>query len=644
MARTTNQSLEFIQIQNQLAQLALSQEAKLKIMQLSPILDEALLKRSMDETTQAKQILALAGTPPLAAMEGLAELLELAEIGAMLSPEQLTAVTTFLASCKRMKSYLKRAETQNIAISSYSSAFYDLDELYDEINRCIRNNHVEDSASPTLREIRRKIQLSQDAVKAKLESILRGHKEWFEDGYVATRNGRYVLPVKKKYKNQIAGSVIDTSGTGNTCFIEPAAVRKIQETLSSLYLEQDNEERKILYTLTALVDENAYWLKINGECMQTLDFLFAKGKLSLDMDARPVMITTGRKMVIRQGRHPLLNKNEAIPLDFTVGESYNGVVITGPNTGGKTVALKTVGLLSLMAQCGLHVPVEEGSTFCMHNHILCDIGDGQSITENLSTFSSHITNIMDILRQTTAESLVLLDELGSGTDPAEGMGIAIAILEELRERGCLFLATTHYPEIKSYASKTPGLVNARMAFDRESLKPLYRLELGQAGESCALYIARRIGFPERLLKRAYQEAYQQYGEKNQSVPEMTFSEENDQRLQPPTGNSIKKEPPKKAVSTFQNDFQIGDSVMVYPQKEIGILYQPIDEKGNVIVQIKGCKQSVSHKRVKLITSAQELYPDDYDFSILFDTVAHRKARHQMSKKHRPDLVIEFKEP
>jgi DNA mismatch repair ATPase MutS len=376
--------------------------------------------------------------------------------------------------------------------------------------------------------------------------------------------------------------------------------------------------------------------------METLDFVFAKAKLSIEMKAIPVPITTQRKIIIKQGRHPLLKQDSCVPLDFEIGESIHGVVITGPNTGGKTVALKTVGLLSLMAQSGLHVPVAEGSVFCMHSNILCDIGDGQSITENLSTFSSHITNIISILENVSDESLVLLDELGSGTDPAEGMGIAIAILEELRQKGCLFIATTHYPEIKDFAMNTDRLINARMEFDRESLQPLYKMQIGEAGESCALYIAQRLGFPDHMLKRAHKEAYSHRDSASGDIPAMSFSEDSITTATTPV-NRIQKEIPRKTVQSRSEMFNIGDSVMIYPQKSIGIVFARADEKGELGVQIKGKKQLINHKRIKLLTPASELYPENYDFSIIFDSVENRKARHKMDKRYCPDLVIKYEE-
>ena len=380
--------------------------------------------------------------------------------------------------------------------------------------------------------------------------------------------------------------------------------------------------------------------------MEDLDFIFAKGKLSQAQNGRAPEIGLERRIEIRQGRHPLLDKERCVPLDLSMGGDVQGVNITGPNTGGKTVALKTVGLFSMMAQCGLHVPAAEGTYLCMHSQYLCDIGDGQSISENLSTFSAHMTNVREILEKVNHQSLVLLDELGSGTDPAEGMGLAIAILEELCYRDCLFLVTTHYPEVKAFASRTPGVINARMAFDRESLQPLYRLEMGLAGESCALHIAQRLGFSQALLQRARIAAYGQPAPNETARAELApgfaaggkpaDADRSYRSKAPARGPRVERQ---AADRRHKAKFSMGDSVTVYPQKEVGIVFQPDDEEGRMIVQIKGRKRSVSYKRVKLLAPASELYPPDYDFSIIFDSVQTRKARHQMGKHHMEGLVI-----
>lgn len=636
---TTEIILEFTRIKEMLCENAMSERARGKLAELSPCLDERECIRKMEETTAARRILDVCGTPPLTAMTQIEEILTLSKTGSMLVPEQLISVVQFIVSCNRVKFYLKKAEELESTIACYGNSMADLTELRQEIDRCIRNEQVDSDASPVLRDLRRKIENVKAQVQTKLNDILRGKKQWFSDPIIVTRNGRFALPVKKEHKNQINGSVLGVSGSGGTYFMEPSAVTKLQEELSSLQIEEDNEVRKILYTLTALVDEYGPDLKRNMEAMETLDYVFAKAKLSAQMDAHPVCISSERKISIENGRHPLIDRTACVPLNFKLDESCLGVVITGPNTGGKTVALKTVGLLSMMAQSGLHIPADASSVLSMNNAYLCDIGDGQSISENLSTFSAHMTRIIEILRQATRESLVLLDELGSGTDPAEGMGIAIAVLEELRSRGCLFIVTTHYPEVKDYAESAPGMINARMAFDRETLRPTYRLELGRAGESCALYIAKRLGLPSRLLERAYQEAYRDRRRAEGTPAFQPDLEDNKNETVLSPVPKIKKHKPQAVPHTRK--YELGDSVIVFPRQEIGIVFHPINERGEVGVQIKGIKKWVNQKRLRLKTPASELYPPDYDFSILFDTVANRKARHVMERKHDPNVTIQY---
>lgn len=622
----TEHILEFDKIKELLCGHALSAVAKGQLSALMPARTERECRLLTEETTEARRLMDTSGTPPLSAMTHMEQILTLCEKEAMLSEEQLEYLSAFLTACKRTRQYLKRAECQQAGVAGYGGSILELEELKEEIDLAIRDGRVQSSASPALRDLRRKIEHQREQVKRKLDELLRGKKSCFADGSVSIRNGRYVLPVKKEYKHQVSGSVIDISGTGGTYFIEPTAVAKLQEGIHTLEIEEDNEVRRILYTLTALVDECLTALKVDVEAMTALDVVFAKAGLSAAMKAVPATVEGGGIEIVK-GRHPLLKQEECVPLDFALGGAVRGVVITGPNTGGKTVALKTVGLLSLMAQSGLHVPAER-ATFSLRSEVLCDIGDGQSITENLSTFSSHITNMIDILAGAGRRSLVLLDELGSGTDPAEGMGIAVSILEELRQRGCLFVATTHYPEVKDYAAGAEGLTNARMAFDRESLKPLYRLEVGAAGESCALYIAKRLGFPGHMLERAAAAAVGHMPEEKH-VDFAPLPEE-------------RSTDAKAAIRVREEliaKFSVGDSVVVGPEGELALVFRPADEKGMVGVQIKGEKQLVNHKRLTLKTPASELYPPDYDFSILFDSVENRKARHQMEKKFVPGLTI-----
>ena len=372
--------------------------------------------------------------------------------------------------------------------------------------------------------------------------------------------------------------------------------------------------------------------------IEQLDFIFAKGKLSIEMNACNPNINTQRIIELKEARHPLIDKDICIPLDFTMEKDIKGVLITGPNTGGKTVCIKTIGLLSIMAQCGLQVPCKEAN-ICMNSDVLCDIGDGQNISENLSTFSSHITNILDILEKVNNESMVILDELGSGTDPTEGMGIAIAVLEELRKKDCIFIVTTHYPEVKSYAQKTEGILNARMAFDKQTLKPLYKLEIGKAGESCALYIASKLGMSEEMIKKAYQASY---GDDNMQKLGISFSKPNKIRM-PIETSKIEKKKEYKEKSKEALRFNMGDSVIIYPEKKIGIVCKKANDKGEILVLRQKEKIWINHKRLKIKNTASELYPEDYDFSIIFDTVENRKKRHQMGKRHDSSIQIELEE-
>jgi len=624
-------ALEFNIIIDKLKEHALSQNAKDALDALSPYLNEDMCVRKMAETTSARKLLDSIGAPPLSIMDSLDEIITLADAGSMLVPEQLDSIARFAQSCKRMAAYLSKGEATGEAVAVYGQSIESLTDLQAEIELCINGDKLRDDASPALRNIRRKKERVEVQIKEKLDHILKTRKQYLSDGYVTSRGGRYVLPVQRKFQAQFGGTVVEVSGKGSTVFMEPTAIEKYQAELTMLGIEEDAEERRILYTLTAMVVEYAPVLRRNMEAMEILDVLFAKAKLSAQMKAAPVEIGGERRLEIRKGRHPLLSAEVCVPLDFEMDEETRGVIITGPNTGGKTVAVKTVGLLSLMAQCGLHVPCEAGSYIAMQDGYWCDIGDSQDMSQNLSTFSGHMTNIISILESASRDSLVLLDELGSGTDPAEGMGIAVAVLEELRQRGCMFLVTTHYAQVKIYAEQSEGVQSARMAFDRENLRPLYKLELGMSGESCALHIAQRLGLAPHLLERAHHEVYG--GERKEDTSKQAGMKAPKSRL---ARTQIEKE-----VPDLSEKFSMGDSVTVLQTGETGIVYRPANDQGDVIVQVKGVKRAMKHNRIKLKISASELYPPDYDFSIIFDTVEHRKARHQMGRKYDPTISITY---
>lgn len=398
-----------------------------------------------------------------------------------------------------------------------------------------------------------------------------------------------------------------------------------------LRIEEENEVYRILYVLSALVLASAPTLYENLKMIEKLDYIFAKGKLSIDMDAVEPMINTERRVSMVDACHPLMDKAVAVPLKFDIGEDVRGIVITGPNTGGKTVAIKTVMLNCIMAQSGLHVTCKRAD-ICMNSSYLCDIGDGQNLSENLSTFSAHIANVLDVLKEMDENSFIIMDELGSGTDPTEGMGIAIAILEELRKSGASFLVTTHYPEVKEYATKAEGILNARMAFDKVTLKPTYQMIIGEAGESCAFYIADRLGMPNEMLRVAIRAAY---GE--MAVEAYSFSK-SESNIEKKSGARITKAKNEKKNAELHTKYKIGDSVMILPEKKIGIVCVPINEKGILRVQLPNKKIWINHKRAKLHVAAKELYPEDYDFSIVFDTVENRKKRHDMQRKYTNEVI------
>ncbi len=624
--------IELDTIKEMWAACALTDQAKETIRDFSICLSERELKRQLQETTDARELIEKLGTPPLQNISEIKEILLSAEKGACLTPCQLERVETVLAAVKRLNDYLQKGKVYFNSLSYYDENLDPVPELREEICSKIRNGAVDDYASKELGQIRNRITACEEQMKQKAEQIMRSCKDSMADHYYTLRNGRICLPVKKEFKRRIPGSVIGQSATGSTLFIVPSGVEKYEEELQMLKISEENEVYRILYTLSAVVLASAPVLNRNLAMMEKLDFIFSKGKLSIDMEAVEPVIHAERTITLTGARHPLMDKTTAVPLQFDLGGTVHGIVITGPNTGGKTAAIKTVMLNCMMAQCGLHVTCRKAE-LCMNRSYLCDIGDGQNLSENLSTFSAHITNVLEVLREADKDSFVILDELGSGTDPTEGMGIAVAILEELQKSGALFLVTTHYPEVKEYADRTDHIVNARMAFDKETLTPTYQMVIGEAGESCAFYIADRLGMPNDMLRAAVRAAY---GE--DAAAACTF--------QTPEKSIVKRNAPGlvkmnagKNPAALAAMYHIGDSVMVYPDQTIGIVCAPVNEKGVLRVQLPNKKIWINHKRVKLHVAAAGLYPEDYDFSILFETAANRKKRHDMQRKY-TDCVIE----
>lgn len=625
--------IEFDKIKEKWADLAVTGQAKEIINNMAFCLSESDLRRQLKDTTDSRDLIEKLGTPPLPDVEEIKEIVVAAVRGECLPPYQLERTEKVLVAIKRLKDYLGRGKIYGNHLAYYDENLETCDSLREEISNKIRGGAVDDYASKNLLQLRKQIAKTEEQMKLKATQIMRKGKEYMSDSYSTLRNGRLCVPVKKECKLKVPGTVIDKSATGNTFFIEPLSIAKYYEELQLIRVNEENEVYQVLYTLTSMVAGAADIINANIEVIEKLDFIFSKGKLSIDLDAAEPEINTERSIVLKDARHPLMDKSISVPLQFEMGGSTRGIIITGPNTGGKTIAIKTVMLNCIMAQCGLHVTCREAS-ICMNSSYLCDIGDGQNLAENLSTFSAHIKNILQILEETDEEGFIIMDELGSGTDPVEGMGIAIAVLEELKKKGCLFLVTTHYPEVKEYAERTQGVINAKMAFDKETLCPVYKMVTGEAGESCAFYIAGKLGMPGSMLKTAIFHAYGKDAARDYNIIE----KENVIKQQ--KGNKIKKIKPKKDQNTLRNKYKRGDSVMVFPDKKTGIVCEPVNDKGVLRVQLPGRKIWINHKRVKLQVATTELYPENYDFSIIFDTIENRKTRHEMERKY-TEKTIEY---
>lgn len=623
--------IEFDKIKEKWMNLALTEDARETIRGMRFYLSEGELRKQLRDTTNSRKLMEKLGTPPLQDVAEAKEIMAAAQRGDCLTPYQLERVEKVLVAVRRLKDYLTRGKIYENPLAYYEENLEAMDELREEIAKQIRGGEVDDYASGQLQQIRNQIIKCEEQMKQKAEQMMRSHKEYMADSYCTHRNGRICIPIKREYKLKIAGSVIDQSSTGSTLFIEPVGVAKYYEELQLKKIEEENEVYRILYTLTAMVADTAALMHENIRLIEKLDFIMSKGKLSMELDAVEPSINLERRIVLKDARHPLMDPGSNVPLQFDMGEKIRGIIITGPNTGGKTVAIKTVMLNCMMAQCGLHVVCREAD-ICMNSSYLCDIGDGQNIAENLSTFSAHIQNVLEVLREANQDSLVIMDELGSGTDPVEGMGIAIAILETLRKSGATFLATTHYPEVKEYADRTQDIINARMTFDKETLRPTYQMVIGEAGESCAFYIADRLGMPHEMLKVAIAAAY---GE--EAVLDYQFQQE-EAFVEKGSRNRITRVKSTKKSPSLTAKYSLGDSVMIYPEKQIGIVCEPVNEKGVLRVQLRGKKIWINHKRVKLHVAATQLYPPDYDFSIIFETVENRKIKHDMERKYTEDIV------
>ncbi|SHK12777.1 endonuclease MutS2 [Paramaledivibacter caminithermalis] len=506
MNERTIRVLEYEKIKNKLKKQATSQLGKELIEKLEPINDFNEVQQRLMETSEAVSLVIQKGNIPIGPIYDLKRYLKIAEIGSYLYPKQLLEVGDTLRTARVLKNFIKSEDSDKFSplqsLISNISTYKNIESRIEEA--IIGEDEISDNASPTLRNIRRQIENKNTAIRNKLNSIINSSRtqKFLQDAIITIRQDRFVVPVKAENKKDVPGLVHDQSASGATLFIEPMAIVEMNNELKELKLKEKAEIERILREISGQIGEVTGNIKINQEILANIDFIFAKAKLSLSMKGIEPKLNNRGYIRIKKGRHPLIDPNEVVPTDLWIGDKFDTLLITGPNTGGKTVTLKTVGLMVLMTQSGLHVPADYGTEISIFNQVYADIGDEQSIEQSLSTFSSHMTNIVEILKNVTNSDLVILDELGSGTDPTEGAALAMSILTHLYNKGVKTIATTHYSELKQFALSNEGIENACVEFDVETLSPTYRLLIGIPGKSNALEISRRLGLSEDIINKS----------------------------------------------------------------------------------------------------------------------------------------------
>lgn len=506
-------SLEYPKIIERLIEKASSPMGKELCRKLQPSTDINKIRLMQTQTKDALTRLFQKGSVSFGSVKDIRGSLKRLEIGSSLGIMEILSVCALLENTSRVKAYSRgdRSDLPSDSLDSMFEQLAPLTPLSSEIRRCILSeDEISDDASPALRQVRRNMKVTNDRIHTQLSGLVNGNaRTYLQDSVITMRNGRYCIPVKAEYKGQVPGMIHDQSSTGSTLFIEPMAVVKLNNNMRELELQEQKEIEIILAGLSEQIAEEREAIALNLELMVQLDFIFARAGLAMDMNgSEPVFNEEGR-VLLKKARHPLIPKKKVVPIDIRLGDDFDLLIITGPNTGGKTVSLKTVGLLTLMGQAGLHIPALDRSELALFHEIYADIGDEQSIEQSLSTFSSHMTNIVSFLEKADSRSLVLFDELGAGTDPTEGAALAISILSYLHDKGIRTMATTHYSELKVYALSTPGVENACCEFSVETLRPTYRLLIGIPGKSNAFAISSKLGLSDQIIERAKEQISEQ---------------------------------------------------------------------------------------------------------------------------------------
>ncbi len=613
MNKAALEKLHYYELKETIKEYCVSGLGKRLIDKLEPSSNIKIVNQRLDETSEGRRLLDVSYNIPLEGIFNILPLIEKIEKGASLEPTDLTMMSNFLRGCRKVKLFIKDKEGYAPTLSAYGENICDLSYIEEEINRSIRGSVVDSNASKELKKIRRNIDICESRIKEKLDKFLRNseNKEYIQEFFISQRDGKHTIAIKAAHKNKVQGTIVETSTKGTTVFMEPNVISKHTSDLTVLKAEESVEEYKILATLTGMLFERIKDLKMNVDVISEYDMIWAKAKYSKVINGiKPKLNDYGYIKIIK-GKYPLIK--DSIPLDFQIGKDYRGLIITGPNAGGKTIVLKTIGLLTLAIQSGFHIEAEEGTELSVFKKLFVDIGDNQSVQNALSTFSSHVKNLAEIIRESTKSTLLLFDEIGSGTEPNEGSALAIAILEELYHKGSITISTTHYGEIKNFSKEHPDFENAAMEFEKETLEPLYKLSIGKVGDSNALYISKKMGLYDSIIDRARK--YMDTKSYNYNLIE---------------DSKIMKNKELQTEEDFY-EYSVGDKVILLENNESAIVYKERDRLNNVTILYNKEFIDVNYKRIKLELKASELYPEGYDLNQLFISYKERKLEKDIKR-------------
>ncbi|WP_346235836.1 endonuclease MutS2 [Lysinibacillus telephonicus] len=615
MNNMTFEKLHYHELKDKVKNHCVSSLGKELIERLQPSSNINVVRNRLNETSEARELLDAEKHLPLTGITNITSHIEKIEKGMVLTPAELLAISDFLRGCRKIKKFMADKEFFAPVLYSYALSITDFRDIEEDILFAIRGNRVDSGASKELKRIRNQIEKTEQKIEERLNKFLKNgaNKEYIQEFYISKKDDRFTIPIKASFKNDVAGTIIETSSKGSTVFIEPEAVSKLNVELVSLKSEESVEEYQILATLTGAIHESLHEIGINIECISQYDMIFAKAKYSKSTDAIEPKINNYGYIKLINSKHPLLEGN-IVPLDFEIGEDYRSLIITGPNAGGKTVVLKTIGILTLAVMSGFHITAKQGTEIAIFDHVFVDIGDNQSIENALSTFSSHMKNISEIVNNANNNTLLLFDEIGSGTEPNEGAALAIAILEEFYHMGCITIATTHYGEIKRYSEMHDDFMNAAMLFNSAELKPMYKLLIGKSGDSNALWISSRMNIRENVLKRA-----------------QLYIENKNYNLEVINENKIKKPVHEVNQPLEVYQYEIGDRVKLISQDDYAIVFEPRDKFNNIKLFYKGEVLEVNIKRIQLDIKASQLYPEGYDINTLFTNFQDRKLQHDLER-------------